>query len=138
MNLINNTKISIKLIAAFATLVFIIACLAGVRRARELGSEVIVTDHHLPGSELPDADAIVNPNQPGDPFPSKHLAGVGTIFYVLLALRARLRAQDWFAARGLAEPNMAELLDLVARDLRLRQDLAAIQPGGSRSAGRRL
>jgi single-stranded-DNA-specific exonuclease len=90
-----------------------IASIAGVRRARELGIPVIVTDHHLPGSELPDAAAIVNPNLPGDPFPSKHLAGVGVIFYVLAAVRARLRADGWFG-QGRPEPNLAELLDLVA------------------------
>ncbi len=91
-----------------------IASHAGVESAGRLGIPVLVTDHHLPGESLPPAAVIVNPNQPGDSFPSKHLAGVGTIFYVLLALRARLREQGWFAARGLAEPNMAELLDLVA------------------------
>ncbi len=91
-----------------------IASHAGVEAAGRLGIPVLITDHHLPGESLPPAAVIVNPNQPNDPFPSKHLAGVGTIFYVLLALRARLRAQDWFAARGLAEPNMGELLDLVA------------------------
>jgi single-stranded-DNA-specific exonuclease len=90
-----------------------IASIAGVRRARELGIPVIVTDHHLPGSELPDAAAIVNPNLPGDPFPSKHLAGVGVVFYVLAAVRARLRADGWFG-QGRPEPNLAELLDLVA------------------------
>jgi single-stranded-DNA-specific exonuclease len=72
-----------------------------------------VTDHHLPGPALPAAAAIVNPNQPGCPFPSKHLAGVGVVFYVLAALRARLRGQGWFAGAR-AEPNLAELLDLVA------------------------
>jgi single-stranded-DNA-specific exonuclease len=90
-----------------------IASIAGARRARELGISVIVTDHHLPGSELPDAAAIVNPNLPGDPFPSKHLAGVGVVFYVLAAVRARLRADGWFG-QGRSEPNLAELLDLVA------------------------
>ena len=73
-----------------------------------------MTDHHLPGPELPAADAIVNPNQPDCSFPSKALAGVGVMFYVLLALRARLRDIGWFAQQGLAEPNLAELLDLVA------------------------
>lgn len=89
-----------------------VASLAGVERARALGLSVIVTDHHLPGAELPAADAIVNPNQPGCGFASKALAGVGTVFYVLLALRAELRRRGWFAAR--TEPNLAELLDLVA------------------------
>ena len=82
--------------------------------AKAAGLTVLVTDHHLPGPELPAADAIVNPNQPGCEFPSKALAGVGVMFYVLLALRARLRELNWFAERGLNEPNLAELLDLVA------------------------
>ncbi len=89
-----------------------IASLAGVEHARRLGLSVVITDHHLPGAELPRADAIVNPNQPGCRFASKSLAGVGTVFYVLLALRAALRQRGWFAARS--EPNLAELLDLVA------------------------
>jgi single-stranded-DNA-specific exonuclease len=91
-----------------------VASLAGVAAAKAAGMEVVVTDHHLPGSELPAADAIVNPNLPGDDFPSKNLAGVGVIFYVMLALRGRLREGGWFAERGLTEPNMADLLDLVA------------------------
>jgi single-stranded-DNA-specific exonuclease len=74
----------------------------------------VITDHHLPGAALPAADAIVNPNQPGCSFPSKNLAGVGVMFYVLMALRARLRAMGWFQARDLPETNLAELLDLVA------------------------
>ena len=101
--------------------------------------QVLVTDHHLPGATLPDAAAIVNPNQPGCPFPSKSIAGVGVMFYVMLALRAELRKRGWFAAAGSSgattsatapsplaplepsttpspprEPNLAELLDLVA------------------------
>ncbi len=91
-----------------------ISSCAGVAAARELGIPVLVTDHHLPGSELPDAAVIVNPNQPGSGFPSRQLAGVGVIFYVLLALRARLRAEGWFQQRDIPEPNMAEVLDLVA------------------------
>ena len=91
-----------------------IASLAGVQRAHELGMRVLVTDHHLAGERLPEAEAIVNPNQPGDLFPSKNLAGVGVIFYVLTALRARLRADGWFAHRGLPEPRLGDLLDLVA------------------------
>jgi len=71
-----------------------------------------VTDHHLPGDAVPAAACIVNPNQAGCGFPSKHLAGVGVIFYVMLALRAELRARGAFA--GKAEPNLADLLDLVA------------------------
>jgi len=89
-----------------------IASLAGVAAANAAGLPVLVTDHHLAGEQLPAAAAIVNPNQPGCGFPSKHLAGVGVMFYVLLALRARLRAAGHFASR--AEPNLAELLDLVA------------------------
>jgi single-stranded-DNA-specific exonuclease len=89
-----------------------IASVAGVARAKQLGFDVLITDHHLPGPELPAADAIVNPNQPGCTFPSKHLAGVGVMFYVLLALRARLRESGWFAQR--TEPNLADYLDLVA------------------------
>lgn len=91
-----------------------ISSIDGVAAAKAAGLKVLVTDHHLPGPELPAADAIVNPNQPGCGFPSKALAGVGVIFYVLLALRARLRELDWFARAGIAEPNLAELLDLVA------------------------
>jgi single-stranded-DNA-specific exonuclease len=91
-----------------------ISSLEGVAAARAAGLQVLITDHHLPGQTLPGADAIVNPNMPGDAFPSKHLAGVGVIFYVMLALRARLRARGWFRAPERPEPNMAELLDLVA------------------------
>lgn len=91
-----------------------ISSVEGVAAARALGIQVLVTDHHLPGSVLPEADAIVNPNQPGDSFLSKHLAGVGVIFYVMLALRARLRELGWFERRPLPEPNFAQLLDLVA------------------------
>lgn len=91
-----------------------IASVEGVAAARACGISVLVTDHHLPGAQLPAAHAIVNPNQPGDLFPSKHLAGVGVIFYVLSALRAHLRACGWFVARGVAEPNLANWLDLVA------------------------
>jgi len=91
-----------------------IAAHAGVDAARRLGIEVLITDHHLPAQAggLPDA-LIVNPNQPGCPFPSKGLAGVGVMFYVLVALRAELRRRGWFAPPR-AEPNLAELLDLVA------------------------
>ncbi len=87
---------------------------AGVDAAKALGINVIVTDHHLAASTLPEADAIVNPNQPGDEFPSKNLAGVGVIFYVMLALRRRLLSMDWFKQQHLPEPNMGRLLDLVA------------------------
>lgn len=91
-----------------------ISSIDGVAAARELGIAVIVTDHHLPAAELPDADAIVNPNQPNCPFPSKNLAGVGVIFYVMNALRAELRQLGWFEESGIIEPNMASFLDLVA------------------------
>jgi single-stranded-DNA-specific exonuclease len=91
-----------------------ISSVEGVAAAKAAGLSVLVTDHHLPGPELPAADAIVNPNQHGCTFPSKSLAGVGVIFYVLLALRARLRELGWFARAGVQEPNLAELLDLVA------------------------
>ena len=91
-----------------------IASIDGVNVAKAAGIRVIITDHHLPGETLPEADAIVNPNQPGDTFASKHLAGVGVIFYVMLALRARLREQNWFEAQALREPNLADYLDLVA------------------------
>ncbi|HEX5512873.1 MAG TPA: single-stranded-DNA-specific exonuclease RecJ [Gammaproteobacteria bacterium] len=91
-----------------------ISSIAGTAAAKAAGMRVLITDHHLPGDTLPAADAIVNPNMHGDDFPSKHLAGVGVIFYVMLALRARLREKDWFRSAGIPEPNMAELLDLVA------------------------
>ncbi len=89
-----------------------ISSLDGVAAARERGIATLITDHHLAGSELPAADVIVNPNQPGCPFPSKHLAGVGVIFYIMLALRAELRQRGWFRYRE--EPNLARLTDLVA------------------------
>ena len=86
----------------------------GVSAAQRLGISVLITDHHLPGAELPPADVIVNPNQPACRFPSKSLAGVGVMFYVLSALRAELRRRDWFTRRGIAMPNLADALDLVA------------------------
>lgn len=89
-----------------------ISSLAGVEAARKAGMKVLVTDHHLPGETLPAADVIVNPNQSGCEFPSKNLAGVGVIFYILAALRQRLRSAGWF--RDHAEPNLAQYLDLVA------------------------
>ena len=88
-----------------------IASVEGVAAANAAGMRVLVTDHHLPGDELPDAACIVNPNQPGCDFPSKSLAGVGVMFYVLLALRAELRARGAFTS---TEPNLSALLDLVA------------------------
>ena len=91
-----------------------IASITGVARARELGIKVLITDHHLPGSELPQADCIVNPNQPDDSFASKCIAGVGVMFYVLIALRMELRTRRYFEQEHVEEPNLAELLDLVA------------------------
>jgi len=89
-----------------------ISSLEGVAAARAHGIATLVTDHHLAGAELPAADVIVNPNQPGCAFPSKHLAGVGVIFYIMLALRAELRRRDWFGEGQ--EPNLARYTDLVA------------------------
>ena len=88
-----------------------IACHAGIAAAKSLGWKVLVTDHHLPGERLPPADAIVNPNCQGDAFPSKMLAGVGVMFYVLLALRRQLREAGTFSDGG---PDLSALLDLVA------------------------
>jgi len=115
----------------------------GVAEANRLGMRVIVTDHHLPGERLPEAACIVDPNQAGCGFASKHLAGVGVMFYVLLALRAQLRAQGAFA--GAEEPNLAALLDLVAlgtvadvvrlddnNRVLVQQGLARIRAGRSR------
>jgi single-stranded-DNA-specific exonuclease len=90
-----------------------IASVDGVEAANARGIDVLVTDHHLPGDALPAARAIVNPNQPGCAFPSKHIAGVGVMFYVLLALRAELRRRGAFASKD-AEPRLDGLLDLVA------------------------
>ena len=89
-----------------------IASVAGVEAAKKLGLQVLITDHHLAGPELPAADAVVNPNQAGCGFASKSIAGVGVMFYVLSALRAHLRDAGWFNTR--VEPNLAEFLDLVA------------------------
>lgn len=91
-----------------------ISSIDGVARAKALGMTVVVTDHHLAGEQLPNADAIVNPNQPSCQFASKNLAGVGVAFYVMLALRTLMRQQNHFALTGLQEPNMAEFLDIVA------------------------
>lgn len=88
-----------------------IASIDGVEAARQAGMDVIITDHHLPGDELPQALAIVNPNQPDCGFPSKHLAGVGVIFYLMVALRAELRQRGAFTDKG---PRLEELADLVA------------------------
>ncbi len=89
-----------------------IASIEGVAEANRRGIEVLVTDHHLPGATLPAASVIVNPNQPACGFPSKHLAGVGVVFYVLLALRAELRRRGQYAV--LPQPKLDSLLDLVA------------------------
>ncbi|EPI2800848.1 single-stranded-DNA-specific exonuclease RecJ [Citrobacter koseri] len=86
----------------------------GVEHARALGIPVVVTDHHLPGDTLPDAEAIINPNLRDCDFPSKSLAGAGVAFYLMLALRTFLRDKGWFDERGITPPNLAELLDLVA------------------------
>lgn len=91
-----------------------ISSIDGVAAANAAGLKVIVTDHHLPGEQLPAADAIVNPNQPDCDFPSKNLAGVGVIFYLLSRLKTVLEQQGWFTEAGIAPPNMAEYLDLVA------------------------
>jgi len=90
-----------------------ISSIDGVAAARAAGLKVVVTDHHLPGEQLPAADAIVNPSQPGCDFPSKSIAGVGVIFYVLMALRVALRDSNWFNPQR-PQPNLGELLDLVA------------------------
>jgi len=90
-----------------------IAAVEGIAEANRLGMRVLVTDHHLPGAQMPAAACIVNPNQAGCGFPSKHLAGVGVIFYVMLALRAELRRRGAFSPAH-PEPNLADLLDLVA------------------------
>ena len=91
-----------------------ISSIEGVAVAKQLGMEVLVTDHHIAGEILPEANAIVNPNLPDQDFPSGSLAGVGVIFYVLMALRSRLREQGWFTQQEIKEPNLAQLLDYVA------------------------
>ncbi len=91
-----------------------ISSITGVELARRNGIDVLITDHHLPGAELPAATVIVNPNLPGERFPGKNLAGVGVMFYLLIALRAHLRQQDWFTQAPRPEPHLAGFLDLVA------------------------
>jgi single-stranded-DNA-specific exonuclease len=91
-----------------------ISSVDGVTCANKLGIKVIITDHHLPGKVLPDAAAIINPNQPDCEFPCKNLAGVAVAFYLLSALRAKLRTNQWFEKNSLPVPNMANYLDLVA------------------------
>lgn len=128
-----------------------ISSVEGVAAAKAAGLQVLITDHHLPGEQVPAADAIVNPNQPGCTFPSKALAGVGVIFYVMLALRARLRERGWFTQQGIIEPNLATLLDLVAlgsvadvvpldanNRILVQQGLARIRSGQTRPGIRAL
>jgi single-stranded-DNA-specific exonuclease len=91
-----------------------VASVEGVAAARRRGIRVVVTDHHLPGPELPAADALVNPNQSGDRSELGYLAGVGVTYLLMVALRAGLRQRDWFARQGIEEPNLGDLLDLVA------------------------
>ncbi len=91
-----------------------ISCIAGVEKAKQLSMDVLVTDHHLQGENLPPADAIINPNQHSCSFPSKALAGVGVAFYLMMALRKKLREVGWYAEQNIAEPNLGQLLDLVA------------------------
>jgi single-stranded-DNA-specific exonuclease len=91
-----------------------ISSIAGVAYAKAHGMQVIVTDHHLPGAELPAADAIINPNQPGCTFGSGHLAGVGVAFYLMAALKSHLQQMQWFSTQHIAAPNIADYLDLVA------------------------
>lgn len=91
-----------------------ISSIDGVKAAKAAGIKVLITDHHLPGNELPTADAIVNPNLPECQFPSRNIAGVGVMFYVLMALRIRLRELHWFESQQIPEPNLAQLLDYVA------------------------
>jgi single-stranded-DNA-specific exonuclease len=92
-----------------------VSSITGVKAAQQKGMRVLITDHHdLPTGELPKAEAIINPKQKGDPFPSKNLCGVGVIFYVMMALRVYLREKGWFTQQNIPEPNLAYLLDLVA------------------------
>lgn len=91
-----------------------ISSIDGVLLAKQLGMCVVVTDHHLPGKQMPAADALVNPNQSGCSFPFKSTAGVGVAFYLMCALRKALRDRNWFSRQGIDEPNMAAFLDIVA------------------------
>lgn len=128
-----------------------IASIDGVERANSYGIDVVVTDHHLQGTHLPDAYAIVNPNQKADSFASKSLAGVGVIFYVMCAVRAQLQSRDYFSQNQIEKPNMAELLDLVAlgtvadvvpldknNRILVHQGLARIRSGSARPGIRAL
>ena len=91
-----------------------IAAVEAVEFAKQANLMVIITDHHLCPEQLPNADAIINPNLPDCAFPSKHLAGVGVAFYFMLALRAKLRKEDWYTKKNLTPYNVTNLLDLVA------------------------
>ncbi|QDO82770.1 single-stranded-DNA-specific exonuclease RecJ [Shewanella psychropiezotolerans] len=91
-----------------------ISSIEGVAAAKALGMQVVITDHHLPGKTIPDADAIVNPNQVDCSFASKSIAGVGVAFYLMSALRAELRQRNWYQDQGISEPNLGHLLDIVA------------------------
>lgn len=91
-----------------------ISSIEGVEAAKSLGMQVVITDHHLPGKTIPNADAIVNPNQADCSFASKSIAGVGVAFYLMSALRAELRSRNWYQEQGIAEPNLGQLLDIVA------------------------
>jgi len=91
-----------------------ISSIDGVNAAKACGMQVVVTDHHLPGHILPNADAIVNPNQPDCQFASKSIAGVGVAFYLMTAIRAELRQRNWYELQGIEQPNLAMLLDIVA------------------------
>ncbi|MPY23125.1 single-stranded-DNA-specific exonuclease RecJ [Shewanella sp. YLB-07] len=91
-----------------------ISSIEGVAAAKALGMQVVITDHHLPGKTIPDADAIVNPNQVDCSFASKSIAGVGVAFYLMSALRAELRQRNWYQEQGISEPNLGHLLDIVA------------------------
>ncbi len=91
-----------------------ISSVDGVEKAKEFNCRVVITDHHLPGHQLPDADAIINPNQPNDIFPSKNLAGVGVVFYLMLALKSKLQEKGYFQQHNIPIPNLTSLLDLVA------------------------
>ncbi|WP_436322699.1 single-stranded-DNA-specific exonuclease RecJ [Vibrio cidicii] len=91
-----------------------VSSIEGVRYAKQNGLQVLVTDHHLPGAQLPEVDAMVNPNLQSCAFPSKALAGVGVAFYLMMALCVHMRKAGWFARQGMAEPKLMELVDLVA------------------------
>ncbi|MDF2155440.1 single-stranded-DNA-specific exonuclease RecJ [Vibrio sp. CAU 1672] len=91
-----------------------VSSIEGVRHAKQHGLQVLVTDHHLPGQELPEVDAMVNPNLESCAFPSKALAGVGVAFYLMMALCVHMRKLNWFVQQGMQEPKLMELIDLVA------------------------